>query len=74
MGVYTDSTPWSKSLRRLKYLKIFSLLQMYISACENLQEKGGLIHLNVSKGEIDRYMCVLKNLPFLSQENRVLLN
>lgn len=74
MGAYTDSTPWSISLRRLRYLKIFSLLQMYISACENLQKEDGLTHLNVSKGEIDRYMCVLKSLPFLSQENRVLLN
>lgn len=74
MGACTDSTPWSISLRRLRYLKIFSLLQMYVSACENLQEEDGLTHLNVSKVEIDRYMCVLKNLPFLSQENRVLLN
>lgn len=35
----TDSTPWSISLRRFRYLKIFSLLQMYGSACRKPPER-----------------------------------
>lgn len=40
---------------------------------ENLQDEYGLTHLNNSKSqEIDRPICVLKNLPFiLSQEKSI---
>lgn len=75
-GAYTDSTPWSISLRRFRYLRIFSLLQMYVSACRKPPGRRWTDSFKfLPKGKLIG-TCVfwIIFLFFLSQENRVLLN